>query len=84
MHTRSLLSLTLVLSLIFLAHGSRAAHAQRRKVSLVLFNGKIFTADTRGTLAEAVAIDGARIVAVGTSREINGAYDGAQAFDLKG
>ncbi len=89
MHTRLFLSLTLALSLIFAAHNStadvRARQQQgRKKVSLVLFNGKIFTSDARGTIVEAVAIDGERIVAVGTSREIGSAYDGARAIDLKG
>ncbi|HEX8338591.1 MAG TPA: amidohydrolase [Pyrinomonadaceae bacterium] len=56
----------------------------RRGVSLVLTNGKVFTADARGTLAEAVAIDGERIVAVGTSREIGAAYTAARTVDLKG
>src|SRR3712207_6492461 len=61
-----------------------AARQTRRNVSLVLTNGKVFTADARGTVAEAVAIDGERIVAVGTSREIGAAYTGARTIDLRG
>jgi predicted amidohydrolase YtcJ len=57
---------------------------RRRSVSLVLTNGKVFTADARGTLAEAVAVEGNRIVAVGTSREIAARYTGARTIDLKG
>lgn len=58
--------------------------AAQRSVSLVLFGGQVFTADARGTVAEAVAVDGGRIVAVGTTREIRAAYRGARAIDLKG
>ncbi|HYH84175.1 MAG TPA: amidohydrolase, partial [Pyrinomonadaceae bacterium] len=53
-------------------------------MSLVLTNGKVFTADARGTLAEAVAIEGERIVAVGASREIAARFDGARTVDLRG
>ncbi|HEX8720135.1 MAG TPA: amidohydrolase, partial [Pyrinomonadaceae bacterium] len=61
-----------------------AARQARRNVSLVLTGGKVFTADARGTLAEAVAVEGNRIVAVGTSREIGAAYNGARTIDLRG
>jgi hypothetical protein len=57
---------------------------RRRAVSLVLTNGKVFTADSRGTVAEAVAVEGNRVVAVGTSREIAARFSGARNVDLKG
>ncbi len=66
------------------AAGSGGGVSAQRAVSLVLYNGKVFTADARGTLAEAVAVEGERIVAVGTTREIRAAYRGARAIDLKG
>ncbi|MDQ1613177.1 MAG: hypothetical protein QOG00_3108 [Pyrinomonadaceae bacterium] len=61
-----------------------AAVAVQRRVTLVLTNGKIFTADGRGTIAEAVAVDNDRIVAVGTNAEIARAYTGARTVDLRG
>src|SRR5205085_9076547 len=61
-----------------------AARQTRRQVSLILTNGKVFTADARGTLAEAVAVEGSRIVAVGTSREIAAHYAATRTIDLKG
>jgi predicted amidohydrolase YtcJ len=61
-----------------------AARQTRHRVSLILTNGKVFTSDARGTLAEAVAVDGNRIVAVGTSREIAARYTSARTIDLKG
>jgi predicted amidohydrolase YtcJ len=86
-----LLRATLALSLVALAllaasHHSRAvvAPAAPRRVSLVLTNGKIFTADGRGTIAEAVAVEGERIVAAGTSAEIARAYTGERTVDLRG
>lgn len=66
----------------FAAHGTGAQG--RRNVSLVLTNGKVFTADSRGTVAEAVAVEGNRVVAVGTSREIAARFSGARNVDLKG
>ncbi|HEX8116567.1 MAG TPA: amidohydrolase [Pyrinomonadaceae bacterium] len=61
-----------------------AARQGRRNVSLVLTNGKVFTSDARGTVAEAVAVDGNRIVAVGTTRDIGARYTGKRTVDLRG
>jgi hypothetical protein len=89
---RPTLALSLVALLLLVAtHASNAVappppsppHAQRR-VGLVLTNGKIFTADARGTLAEAVAIEQDRIVAVGTNAQIVRDYTAARTIDLKG
>ncbi|MDQ3753309.1 MAG: amidohydrolase family protein, partial [Acidobacteriota bacterium] len=78
-------TLALSLSLLVLS-ASIGAHAQdaRRRVSLVLSNGKIFTADEQGSLAQAVAVDGERIIAVGTNDEINARFTGARTIDLGG
>jgi predicted amidohydrolase YtcJ len=62
---------------------ARQRGAQRR-VSLLLVGGKVFTADARGTLAEAVAIDGERIVAVGSTAEITSRYAAARTIRLRG
>src|SRR5947209_16417462 len=86
MRLRSTPALTLALAicsaLAFAPHGSSAQ--RRRAVSLLLVNGKVFTADARGTIAEAVAVEGERIVAVGTTREMEAQYTGARTVDLKG
>src|SRR5829696_6353772 len=84
MRLRSKLALTLLAAACALAPRASSARPPRRAVSLVLTNGKVFTADARGTVAEAVAVDGNRIVAVGTSREIGAAYTAARTLDLKG
>lgn len=51
----------------------------------VLLNGKVLTVDEAFTIAEAIAIDGERIVAVGDSETIN-AYvgDATRVVDLQG
>jgi predicted amidohydrolase YtcJ len=83
---RAAIALSLVALLLLATHASRAtsAVAPQRRVSLVLTNGKIFTADGNGTIAEAVAIDQERIVAVGTNAVIARAYTGARTIDLRG
>ena len=85
MRLRAALSALLASALCLAATAAHAARApQRRAASLLLVNGKVFTADARGTLAEAVAIDGNRVVAVGTTREIQSRFSGARTIDLRG
>lgn len=79
------LSLAVAACFVALALAPRGSSAQSRtKVNLVLVNGKVFTGDARGTIAQAVAVSGRRIVAVGTTREIDSRYAGARRVDLKG
>ncbi len=82
---------TFALSLAFavccgaLALAPRGSSAQaRRNVSLLLVGGKVFTGDARGDVVEAVAVDGNRIVAVGSTRELESRYTGARRVDLRG
>jgi predicted amidohydrolase YtcJ len=56
----------------------------KQKVSLLLHNGKVFTADAQFSIAEAVAVDGEKIVAVGTSKNLKAKYSAAKEIDLKG
>jgi predicted amidohydrolase YtcJ len=81
-------ALSLASLLLFAPHASRAVAspppAVQRRVSLILTNGKIFTADARGTIAEAVAVENERIVAVGTNAEIARGYTAARVVDLRG
>ena len=58
------------------------AHAQ---ADLVLHNGKIVTVDDRFTIAQAIAVKGERIVAVGTNDAVlKAAGSSAKRIDLKG
>jgi len=56
----------------------------KQKISLLLTGGKVFTADEKFTTSEAVAVDGERIVAVGTSAELEAKYQATREIDLKG
>ena len=79
---KKLMSLAALLALSFAAAGLQA---QQAAPDLILSNGKIITVDQRFSIAQAVAIRGDRIVAVGTSQEI-GALAGpnTRKIDLKG
>jgi predicted amidohydrolase YtcJ len=59
--------------------------AQQAPPDLILSNGKIITVDQRFTIAQAVAVRGDRIIAVGNNQEINGlAGPNTRKIDLKG
>jgi Predicted metal-dependent hydrolase with the TIM-barrel fold len=83
MRPRLLLTSLLIVSL-FSSPFDTLAQKGKRRVSLILFNGKVFTADARGTIAGAIAVDGESIVAVGTTREIRARYRGAREINLQG
>lgn len=61
----SIVVLTLVAGLIV-----RAQRDTDGPVDLMVVNGRVFTADGSGTLAQAVAVQGNRIVRVGSNREV--------------
>ena len=69
--------------LIFVVPSAILAQS-RQNISLLLYNGKVFSADKQGTITEAVAVDGEKIVAVGTSQDLRGRYKAAKEIDLKG
>jgi predicted amidohydrolase YtcJ len=78
---KNLIKITLLFSLI----SPNAALAQaKQKISMLLYNGKVFTADEKFTIAEAVAVDGERIVAVGKSSDLRAKYQAAKEIDLQG
>ncbi len=55
---------------LLLAIASATASAQQPAPDLILSNGKIITVDEHFTIAQAVAIKGDRILAVGTNQEM--------------
>lgn len=55
-----------------------------RDVDLLLYNGKIFAADGKGTIHQAVAIKGSRIYAVGNTGQLREKFDAKKEIDLKG
>jgi predicted amidohydrolase YtcJ len=83
--SRRVLAGLLACALCLAAAAATSARAPRRRAAgLLLVNGKVFTADARGTLAEAVAVEGNRIVAVGTTRELQTKFAAARTVDLRG
>lgn len=69
---------------VFVSFLTRTAAAEERG-NLVFFNGRIFTSDAAKPWAEAIAIRGNRITALGSSREVLAtAPDGARRVDLHG
>jgi predicted amidohydrolase YtcJ len=65
--------------------GGALVTAQQPSADLILTNGKIITVDSRFTIAQAIAVRGDRIVAVGSNQQITAlAAPGARRIDLRG
>jgi predicted amidohydrolase YtcJ len=56
----------------------------KKEADLILTNGKIYTVDAEFSMAEAMAIRDHKILAVGSTAEIEKKYTSSQARDLKG
>jgi len=63
---------------------SLAASGARQAPTLVLVNGRVWTGDSARPSADAIAIAGTRIVAVGSNDEIRDLARGANVIDLGG
>src|SRR5512144_996093 len=72
-------------TLLAVAGAGATICAQQPAPDLVLSNGKIVTVDDRFSIAQAVAVRGDRIVAVGSNADINRlAGPGTRRIDLGG
>jgi hypothetical protein len=58
--------------------------SMKKSADLLLVNGRVYTLDDHGQLAEAMAISNGRIVAVGSSASIQESFTPAQVIDLHG
>ena len=77
----------LVLQMVgfFLVSGHNRSWATDAAADRVLIHGKVITVDPRDTVAEAVAIKGEKIVAVGTNADVqNWIGSETDVIDLKG
>src|SRR5581483_6937840 len=83
MRTKLLLGLIFGAAICFFSQ-SCIVSSSKEQVSLLLTNGKIFTADEKGTIVEALAVKDDRIVALGTTADITEKYSAPQTIDLKG
>jgi len=70
--------------LILLLFPSMVFAQAKQKISLLLVNGKVFMADAQFSVAEAVAVDGEKIVAVGKTDELKNKYQATREIDLQG
>ena len=57
---------------------------QSERVDLIVHNGVVLTLDGANTVAQAVAVDSGRVVAVGPERAILNKYAADQSVDLRG
>ena len=78
------LRVTFAALLIFSAHAAGAPQASG-DADLIFYNGKVVTVDDDFRIAQAVAVKGDRIIAVGSDGEVRElASPGAKMIDLKG
>jgi predicted amidohydrolase YtcJ len=65
--------------------GSLPVQAQSSPADLVLVNGKVLTVDAKDSVAEALAVSGGKIVAIGASEQIKARIGpSTQVVDLRG
>ncbi len=79
---KKLFVLTVILNLLGLPLSVLAQAKQN--IRLLLYNGKVFSADEKGSIYEAVAVDGEKIVAVGNSKDLRDKYKATKEIDLQG
>jgi predicted amidohydrolase YtcJ len=65
----------LIVSLSMLIMLTVNSYAQTMKADLVIINGKVFTVDEKNPYAQAIAVQGEKIIAVGTSSQISALID---------
>ena len=71
--------------LLLLAIAGNTLHAQKNASQKILFNGTIFTANSNQPFADAVALSGDKIIAVGSLADVQKALKGqATQIDLQG
>ncbi len=58
--------------------------SSKKAVELILYNGTIYTVDSTFSMAQCVAIQDGKIVAVGSNEAIASAYHATRVFDLQG
>lgn len=74
-----------LVALFVLGFPALSAQAAERRADVVLYNGKVFTADSARPWVQAVAIRGSRIVAVGNNGPVRAlAGAGTRSYDLGG
>src|SRR5690606_11882092 len=71
--------------LLMLSLGIFGAACQGKKqADLIVYNAKVYTVDGDFSIQEAFAVKDGKFIAVGTTAEIQDAYEGAESIDLGG
>jgi predicted amidohydrolase YtcJ len=65
----------IIISLSIIIMTISCSNIKKEKADLVIINGKVLTIDNHNPMAEAIAIKGETIIAVGTTLEISGMID---------
>lgn len=65
----------LIISLSIITMVISCSNNKKEKADLVIINGKVLTIDKDNPMAEAIAVKGEKIIAVGTIRKISGMID---------
>lgn len=70
--------------LTFIALAVMAACHSRQPADMILYNGKVYTVDSAFSVAQAFAVAGGKIVAVGTDADVRDRYTAVQEIDAGG
>ncbi len=74
----------ILLSLIVFVTVFTMIVSQKKSADLIIINASIYTVDAELPTAEAVAVRGSRIIAVGTTQDIQNHYTSQNVIDAKG
>jgi len=77
---------SLIISLPIIIMIIISSYNKKEKADLVIINGKVLTIDNDNPIAEAIAVKGEKIIAVGTTKEISSlvSKDATKIIDAKG
>lgn len=76
--------LTILLALTIAASAFYSIVARKQSADLLIINAVVYTADHSGSVKEAVAVRGKRIIAVGTTQDIQKRYTSQNVVDAAG
>jgi predicted amidohydrolase YtcJ len=70
----------LTISLLYLLSSMKT----KQKIDLLIYNATVYTVDSNFSKAEAIAVDKGKIIAVGSSTDLQDQYDATENIDAKG
>jgi predicted amidohydrolase YtcJ len=73
-----------ILLVLLAASNSLFSFAQKKKADLIVYNAKIYTVDEKFSVANAIAIEGGRIAATGSTASILSGYEAPKKINAAG